>query len=73
MGGCDIIFWVEWICTSGPVTMDFKELYTIFIKEGHVHTLRGIQEGSPEIVISHRMEKLLENGYSGIIAQFNDI
>jgi hypothetical protein len=53
--------------------MDFKELYMSFTKEGHVHTLRGIQEGPPKIVISHHMEKLLKKENFGIISQFNSI
>jgi hypothetical protein len=73
MGGCDIVLGEEWLHTLGPVTMDFKELYMSFTKEGHVHTLRGIQAGPPEIVISHHMEKLLKKGHSGIISQFNAI
>jgi hypothetical protein len=73
MGGCDIVLGEEWLCMLGPVTMDFKELYMSFTKEGHVHTLRGLQAGSPEIVISHHMEKLLKKGHSGIISQFNAI
>jgi len=42
MGGCDIVLGVEWLCTLGPVTMDFKEIYMSFTKEGHVQTLQGI-------------------------------
>jgi hypothetical protein len=50
MGGCDIVFGEEWLCTLGPewlhmlgpVIMDFKEIDMSFTKEGHVHTLRGI-------------------------------
>jgi hypothetical protein len=53
--------------------MDFKELYMSFIQEGHVHNLLGLQEGSPEIVSSHHMEKSLNKGHSGIIAQVNAI
>jgi len=26
MGGCDIMFGAEWLCTLGPIFMDFKEL-----------------------------------------------
>jgi hypothetical protein len=26
MGGCDIVLGVEWLCTLGPILMDFKEL-----------------------------------------------
>jgi hypothetical protein len=71
MGDCEIMLGVEWICTLGLVTMDFKELYTGFTKEGHVHTLRRIQAGPLEIVKSHNMEKLLKKYYSNIINQFN--
>lgn len=30
VGGCDIAFGEEWLCTLGLVTMDFKELYLSF-------------------------------------------
>jgi hypothetical protein len=53
--------------------MAFKELCMSFNKEGHVHTLRGLQVGSPEIFSSHHMDTLLKKGHSGIIAQFNSI
>jgi hypothetical protein len=39
MGGCDIVSVVEWLCTLGSITIDFKELYIRFTKEVHVHTL----------------------------------
>jgi len=26
MGGCDIVLGVEWLCTLGRITMDFKDL-----------------------------------------------
>jgi hypothetical protein len=44
MGGCDIIFGVEWLRSFGIVTIDLKEIYMSFTKEGRVHTLQGIQE-----------------------------
>jgi len=30
MGGCDIVLGAEWLCTLGPITMDFQELYMRF-------------------------------------------
>jgi hypothetical protein len=27
MGGCDVVLEVEWLCTLGLITMDFKDLY----------------------------------------------
>jgi hypothetical protein len=30
MGGCDIVLGVEWLCTLGPITMDYQELYMRF-------------------------------------------
>jgi hypothetical protein len=68
MGGCDVVLGEEWLCTLGPITMDFKDLYMRFTKEGHKHTLKGITSGSPEIITSHHMEKLLKKGHSSIIA-----
>jgi hypothetical protein len=73
VGGFDIVVGVEWLRTLGQITMDFKELYMIFTKEGHAHTLRGIQTGSPKTVSAHIMEKLLNKGHSSIISQFNSI
>ena len=64
---------VEWLHMLGSVTMDFKELYMSFSKQGHVYTLRGIKEISPEIVKSHHMQKLLNKGHFGIISRFNSI
>jgi len=73
MGGCDIVLGVEWLRTLGPITMDFQELYISFHHEAHSYTLRGLQAGSPEIISSHMMEKLLKKGYHGVISQFNAI
>ena len=33
MGGCNIVLGVEWLCTLGPITMDFQEIYMSFVKE----------------------------------------
>eukprot|EP00253_Pinus_taeda_P025087 PITA_25087 len=73
MGGCDIVLGAEWLCTLGPITMDFKELYMSFEQNNSTHTLRGLQVGAPSIISSHRMEKLLKKGHHGVIAQFNAI
>lgn len=73
MGGCDIVLGVEWLCTLGSITMDFKELYMCFTHEGKKCTLKGITSGSPKIITSHRMEKLLKKGHSGVISQFDVI
>jgi hypothetical protein len=43
MGGCDVVLSAEWLCTLGPITMDFKDLYMSFTKEGYKHTLKGIK------------------------------
>jgi hypothetical protein len=73
MGGCDIVLGVEWIHTLGPITMDYQELYMSFTQDSHPYTLQGLQVGSPEIISSHGMEKLLNKGHHGVIAQFNSI
>ena len=39
IGGCDIMLGAEWLRTFGPVTMDLKELYMIFVKDSHTHTI----------------------------------
>ena len=41
-GGCDIVLGVEWLCTLGTVTMDFKELYLTFTQNYHTHTLKDL-------------------------------
>ena len=51
--------------------MDFQELYMSFVKDSHTYLLRGIKANPPEIIISHRMEKLLKKGHVGIISQLN--
>jgi len=60
MGGCDIIFGVEWLHTLGPISMDFKELTMQFQQEGKKYEFQGITAGSPKIISSHRMEKLIK-------------
>ena len=39
MGGCDIVLGVEWLCTLGPITMDYQELYMSFTQDAHSYTL----------------------------------
>jgi hypothetical protein len=53
--------------------MDFKELYMIFQLDGQKYQFQGINAGSPDIISSHRMEKILKNGHSYIISQFHAI
>ena len=73
MGGCDIVMGVEWLCTLGPVTIDFKELYLSFTQNSHTHLLKGLQASSPKIISSHRMKNLLKKGHSSGVIQFNAI
>jgi hypothetical protein len=73
MGGCDGVLGVEWLRTLGPITMDYQELYMRFTQDSHPYTLRGLQAGSPKIISSHGMEKLLKKGHHCLIAQFNVI
>jgi hypothetical protein len=63
MGGCDIVLGVDWLRTLGPILMDFKDLTMQFDQEGHQYKFQGIIVGSPEIISSHRMEKLLKSGF----------
>jgi hypothetical protein len=73
MGGCDIVLGAEWLRTLGPILMDFKELTMQFDQEGQQYKFQGIIVSSPEIISSHRMEKLLKKGHSGIISQLHAI
>jgi hypothetical protein len=73
MGGCDIVLGVEWLRTLGPILMDFQNLTMQFDQGGHKHKFQGITAGYPEIISSHRMEKLLKKGHSGVIAQLHAI
>jgi hypothetical protein len=59
-GGCDIVLGVEWLRTLGPILMDFKDLTMQFQHEGQQYKFQGITTGSPEIISSHRMEKILK-------------
>ena len=47
MVGCDIVFNAEWLHTLGLTTMDFQNLYTIFVKESHTSILQGIKANPP--------------------------
>jgi hypothetical protein len=57
----------------GPILIDFKELTMQFDQESHQYKFQGITVGSPEIISSHRMEKMLKKGHSGVIAQLHAI
>jgi hypothetical protein len=73
MGGCDIVLGAEWLRTLGPILMDFQNLTMQFDQGGHKYKFQGITAGSPEVISSHRMEKLLKKGHSGVIAQLHAI
>jgi hypothetical protein len=73
MGGCDIVLGADWLRTLGPILMDFKDLTMQFDQEGHQYKFQGITAGSPEIISSHRMEKMLKKGHSGVITQLHAI
>ena len=55
MGGCDIALGEDWLCTLRLITMYFKELYLTFTQKSHIDILKGLQESSLEIIISHSM------------------
>jgi hypothetical protein len=73
MGGCDIVLRAEWLRTLGPILMDFKELTMQFDQEGQHYKFQGIIIGSPEIISSHHMEKMLKKVHSDIIDQLHAI
>jgi hypothetical protein len=73
MSGCDIVLGAEWLRTLGSILMDFKELTMQFQQDDQQYKFQGITAGSPEIISSHRMEKLLKKGHSNIISQLNAI
>jgi hypothetical protein len=73
MGGCDIFLGVKWLRTLGPILINFKELTMQFNQEGQQYKFQVITTGSPEIISSHRMEKILKKGHSDIITQLHSI
>jgi len=73
MGGCDIVLGADWLRTLGSILMDFKALTMQVNQEGHQYKFQGIIIGSPEVISSHRMEKLLKKGHYGVIAQLHAI
>jgi hypothetical protein len=73
MGGCNIVLGEDWLRTLGPILMDFQNLTMQFDQEGHQYKFQGITAGSPEVIISHRMEKMLKKGHFGVISQLHAI
>jgi hypothetical protein len=73
IGICDIMLGADWIRNLGPILMDFKELTMQLDQEGHQYKFQGITVDSPDIISSHRIEKLLKKGHSGVIAQLHAI
>jgi hypothetical protein len=60
MGGCDIVLGADWLRTLGPILMDFQNLTMQFDQGGHQYKFQGITFGSPKVISSHRMEKMLK-------------
>jgi hypothetical protein len=73
MGGCDIVLGADWLRNLGPILMDYKALTMQFDQEGYQYKFQGITSSSPEVISSHRMEKLLKKGHSCVIAQLHAI
>jgi hypothetical protein len=73
MGGCDIVLGADWLRTLAPILMDFQNLTMEFDQGGQKYKFQGITTSSPEIISSHRMEKLLKKGHSSVIAQLHTI
>jgi hypothetical protein len=63
----------DWLRTLGPILMDFRKLTMKFNQGGHQYKFQGITVGSPEVISSHRIEKLLKKGHYGVIAQLHAI
>jgi hypothetical protein len=47
IGGWDVIHGAKWLQILCPVTMNFKELWMRFSKEGFKHIVKGLQSISP--------------------------
>jgi len=73
MGGCDIVLGAYWLRNLGPILMDFKDLTMKFDQEGHQYKFQGITVGSPEVISSHCIEKMLKKGHSGVIVQLHAV
>jgi hypothetical protein len=73
MGGCEIVLGVKWLRNLGAILMDFKELTMQFNQEIQQYKFQGITTGSPKIISSHCMEKILKKGHSDIISKVHSI
>ncbi|KAH9292048.1 hypothetical protein KI387_042763 [Taxus chinensis] len=73
LSGCDVVLGAQWLCTLGPMLWDFLELRMQITNSGQKHTLKELLSGSVRIISSHRMEKLLNKGSHGVIAQLHSI
>jgi hypothetical protein len=73
MSSCDIVLGADWLRNLGPILMDFKELTMQFDQEGQQYKFQVITVGSPKIISSHHMEKMLKKGHSSVISQLHAI
>jgi hypothetical protein len=73
MGGCNTVLGADWLRTLGPILMDFQNLTMQFDQGCHQYKFHGITTSSPEVISSHRIEKLLKKGHFGVIAQLHAI
>lgn len=64
LGGCDMVFGIQWLETLGPITWDFKKLEMKFILGNKKIQLLGIQKGSVREVKATRVHKWNEEKFS---------
>lgn len=59
IGGCSMVFGVQWLITLGDITWNFKQLKMEFSIMGHKVSLRGIKPPAAKLVQQSGMDKLL--------------
>ena len=69
IGGVYVFLGIQWLRTLGTISTNYNELFMKFELEGIQYELKGLKSGPFQVIISHRMEKLLKMGSSGVVVR----
>ena len=69
IGGVDVVLGIQWLRTLGTIYTNYNELFMRFELERIQYELKGLKYIPYQIIISHRMEKLIKKGSKGVVAK----
>ena len=69
IGGVDVVIGIQWLRTLGAIYINYNVWFMRFDLEGIQYELKELKYTPSQIIISHRMENLLKNICTRVIAR----